>query len=219
MRKFLPLLLLLPLSLFAQNGQSGFSTPFLTTQIGGYDPSGLLKAFKVDANGVLSVDLGSGGVSVSNFPSSFSISNFPSFPSGFNVTNTPHVIVDTLPSTSGVVADPCQDVGTLKQSASKAVSASSTLELIPLTAGQTIFPCGYLYNQLLAGTFKFVTGTGTNCGTGQTDVTVAFGTVANQPYSYVPAMTALTIPVGQALCATTTGLTAPASVQLTFAKK
>lgn len=190
--------------------------------------SSLLFTANVNVLGTPTVNLGSGAaVSVNNFPSSQNVlvSNFPTgfnvtnFPSGFNINNIPHVVVDSIPNSSGTVADPCQDVGTLKAGAFKQIAASSTTEIISLTGGQTIFPCGFLFNQVLGGTFKFVTGTGTNCAAGQTDVSGTFGTLANQPYTYVPAMTALTIPVGQALCGVTTGLTAPAQVQVTYAKK
>lgn len=177
--------------------------------VGGNDGS-VIRTLHTDSSGQLQVGLSSGAtVAVSNLPATF--------PGA--ITNIPHVVVDSIPNSSGVVADPCQDVGTLKAGAFKQVAAGSTAEIISLTAGQTIYPCGFLANQVLAGTIQFVTGTGTNCGTGQAAVSAPFGTIANQPYTYVPAMTAMTVPVSQALCLTTTGLTAPAQVQVTFAKK
>lgn len=191
--------------------------------LSGVNDSGTQRAMSGDSAGRLNVNIQSGAtVAVSNFPATqpvsgtVAVSNFPaSQPVTF--ASPQHVVVDSTPSPTA--ADPCQDVGTLKTGAFKQVSATSTLEVVALTGGQTIYPCGFLANQALAGTIQFVTGTGTNCATGQTAVSAAFATIANQPYTYVPAMTAMTIPVSQALCLTTTGITAPAQIQVTYVKK
>ncbi len=63
-----------------------------------------------------------------------------------------------------------------------AVSASGNTELVPLTSGQTIYVCDVL---LVAGgtvDVQLISGTGTACATGETDMTGAVPLVANTGY-------------------------------------
>lgn len=54
-------------------------------------------------------------------------------------------------------------------------STSGSTELVALTSGQTIRICGFLLSTGATATnVKLVYGTGTNCGTGSTDITPAF---------------------------------------------
>lgn len=53
------------------------------------------------------------------------------------------------------------------------VTAAATTELVALTAAQTIRVCSFVITESLAGTAQFVYGTGTNCGTGTTNITGA----------------------------------------------
>jgi hypothetical protein len=124
----------------------------------------------------------------------------------------------TVSVSSPPILDVCQTNTIAKSTADVSVSASSTAQLVALSSGQTIYPCAFFVTQNLAGTIQFVTGTGTNCGTGQATVTPAFGTIANSPLSFSPSMTALSVPISQALCLTTTGLTAPAQVHLVYVR-
>lgn len=58
-------------------------------------------------------------------------------------------------------------------SAAVNVTAGATTELVALTASQTIRVCSFAITMSAAGTAQFVTGTGTNCGTGTANLTGA----------------------------------------------
>lgn len=64
------------------------------------------------------------------------------------------------------------------------VTAGSTTELVALTASQVIRVCAVAISMSAAGTAKFVYGTGTNCGTGTTDITGAFPLATGTPLSF-----------------------------------
>ena len=53
------------------------------------------------------------------------------------------------------------------------VTAGSTTELVALSASQVIRVCSFAITMSVAGTAKFLYGTGTNCGTGPADLTGA----------------------------------------------
>jgi len=59
------------------------------------------------------------------------------------------------------------------------VTAGNTTELVALTAAQTIRVCSFVLTESLAGTAQFVYGTGTNCGTGTTNLTGAMTIATN----------------------------------------
>lgn len=73
-------------------------------------------------------------------------------------------------------ADPCQNPGVAKSS----VAVTATGQVIALSTGTKVYACTF------AGTFggtnptvKFQYGTGTNCGTGTTDLTGSFAPAPN----------------------------------------
>lgn len=91
-------------------------------------------------------------------------------------------------------------------------TSAATTQLVALSAGTQVHVCGFLVNQVgaaTAPTFKFVQGTGTNCGTGTADLT---GVITGAATAGVPATVAfgngqgaiLRTAVGGALCITTT---------------
>lgn len=84
-----------------------------------------------------------------------------------------------------------------------AISTATTTEIIALVANKNIFVTSWDGVSSAAGTFKWVYGTGTACGTGTTDLTgtYAFGasTVVTKGNGLGPI---LIVPRGNALCAT-----------------
>jgi hypothetical protein len=85
-------------------------------------------------------------------------------------------------------------------------AASSTVQLVALSAGTKIRVCTFFLNSLNINTAAFVTGTGSNCAAGQTSLTgtmnfIAAGTIVvpiggSGSYSFI-------VPSAQALCLTT----------------
>lgn len=71
----------------------------------------------------------------------------------------------------------------------------------PNTLAQ-IFVCGYQFTA--TGTYQFTYGTGTNCGTGTTNITGAMVTVASPAVNQSPQFegAVIAIPAGNALCIT-----------------
>lgn len=63
------------------------------------------------------------------------------------------------------------------------VTAAATTELVSLTASQVIRVCSFTITESLSGTAKFVYGTGSNCGTGTTDLTGAMAVGTNSAIS------------------------------------
>lgn len=59
------------------------------------------------------------------------------------------------------------------KSATVNVSAAATTQIVALTSGRTIRVCAFAITESLAGSAKFVYGTGANCVTGQVDLTAA----------------------------------------------
>ncbi len=104
-------------------------------------------------------------------------------------------------------------------------SSATTTELVALTAGQTIYVYGWEINVIgVAGpaTWKLVYGTGTNCGTGTTDLTGVHAstttTTAIEHFDYNGGSAyVVKAPVSNAVCITTT-TTTPQRGTLLFAK-
>lgn len=63
------------------------------------------------------------------------------------------------------------------------VTAAATTEIVALTAAQTIRVCSFVTTISLSGTAQFVYGTGTNCGTGTTNLTGAMALATASPVS------------------------------------
>lgn len=90
------------------------------------------------------------------------------------------------------------------QVASLSVSTATTTEIVPLVAGRQIFVTAFAFLAGGTGNVKLVYGTGTNCGTGTTDLTPSFPLVAQAGLSYGSGSgVVVPVPVGKALCATT----------------
>ncbi len=83
------------------------------------------------------------------------------------------------------------------------MSTATTTELVPAQSGQQIFVTHY--NVVAAGTgnFKLVYGTGSNCGTGTTDLTGNYNLTAQAGVAVGVGLGVVAIvPPGRALCAT-----------------
>ncbi|MEQ1949022.1 MAG: hypothetical protein ABL995_17655 [Bryobacteraceae bacterium] len=63
------------------------------------------------------------------------------------------------------------------------VSTATTTQTIALSAGKSIYVCAMVINGGGTTTAKLVTGTGTNCGTGQSNLTPTFNLVAGSAVS------------------------------------
>lgn len=70
---------------------------------------------------------------------------------------------------------------TCPSTATVSVTAGNTTEIVALTASQIIRVCSFAVSMSAAGTAKFVYGTGTNCGTGQADITAAINLGTTTP--------------------------------------
>lgn len=86
-------------------------------------------------------------------------------------------------------------------------STSGSVEIAPLSAGKRVVICFVSFSHDTASVnVKFVQGTGTNCGTGATDISGAHGSTQSGVFSFVEPLTGL---VGRAVClnfsATVTG--------------
>lgn len=64
-------------------------------------------------------------------------------------------------------------VFTCTNTATISVTAAATTEIVALSSSQIIRVCSFVLTESLAGTAKFVYGTGANCGSGTTDITAA----------------------------------------------
>jgi len=118
----------------------------------------------------------------------------------------------TTPSGTNVV-DVCQFPGIAKNFINISITTAGTVQIVPLSAGKSIFVCGYnlASNSTVAtNTISFVQGTGTNCGTGQNIMT---GPMQNGieavSFSYSGPGTIIATVNSQALCITTTVGTTP----------
>ena len=81
--------------------------------------------------------------------------------------------------------NPCQDPSATITLLSGATSGTSAVQLVPAVAGKQVYVCG-LALQGVSGTtptFSLVSGTGTNCGTGQATAVAAVSTVAASFYA------------------------------------
>jgi hypothetical protein len=68
---------------------------------------------------------------------------------------------------------------TCSNSAPVNVTAAATTQLVALASSQVIRVCSFVITESLAGTAKFVYGTGANCATGTTDITGAMVLATN----------------------------------------
>lgn len=90
---------------------------------------------------------------------------------------------------------------TCTSTAAVSVTAAATTEIVALTAAQTIRVCAIALTMSTAGTAKFVYGSGTNCGTGTTDITAAMNLATATPLTISVAQgSVLRAASGKALC-------------------
>lgn len=91
------------------------------------------------------------------------------------------------------------------KSASIAVTSATTTQLVALLSGKSIYVTSFALVSTAANTAKFVYGTGSNCGTGTTDLTGAFGM---STFTVIPhgngLGSVLYVPPSNALCVVTT---------------
>lgn len=84
------------------------------------------------------------------------------------------------------------------------ISTATTTQLVALSSGQVIHVTAWDVIAGGTGTFRLVYGTGTNCGTGTTNLTGAYPLIANAGISKGGGLgPILVVPAGNALCATT----------------
>jgi hypothetical protein len=83
------------------------------------------------------------------------------------------------------------------------VSTATTSQIVALVSGKSIYVCALAINGGGATTAKLVYGTGTNCGTGQTNLTPAFSLALATTVSLGGGVGYVTkTPSGNALCVT-----------------
>ncbi len=114
----------------------------------------------------------------------------------FAASNTHPTLIEALESTKAQPLIACDKQATISV-------ANTTTELVPLASGQTIVVCGFFIQNTTAGTWKYIDGTGTNCGTSASDLTqatpIADGGTVPMPGAIGGQ---LRTRVGRALCAT-----------------
>lgn len=71
--------------------------------------------------------------------------------------------------------------------AAVSVTAGNTTEIVALTASQVIRICSIVISTSLAGTAQFIYGTGTNCGTGTTNISGAINLATATPLAITAA--------------------------------
>jgi hypothetical protein len=104
-------------------------------------------------------------------------------------------------------------------------TSATTTQLVALTAGQSIYICGWSINVIGAAgppTWKLVTGTGAACASGTADLTGTYSstttTTAVEHFAYGGGVGyVIKAPVSQAVCITST-TTSPQRGVLTYAK-
>ena len=88
------------------------------------------------------------------------------------------------------------------QLATQASSIASLQTLVAGVTGKTIFICGWHVTSSAAtvSTFQLSYGTGTNCGTTNTNITPAYNIINTAPSTDHVSIATLNIPVGTNLC-------------------
>lgn len=120
-------------------------------------------------------------------------------------------------STSG--GNPCINPQTTLTSSSVTTSGTAAVQVVPLVAGQKVYVCSLtvIGQSGTTPTFSLVTGTGSNCATGQTVTVAAFATTVNTLFSFANPVGVT--PAGQALCYLDTGTTPVQSATLTWVQQ
>lgn len=88
-------------------------------------------------------------------------------------------------------------------SAMLSMTTATTTQAIALVAGKSIYSCGFIINAGGTTTGRLVQGTGTNCGTGQANLTPAFNLTSGGNISHGSGLGALgRTSTANALCVT-----------------
>ena len=114
--------------------------------------------------------------------------------------------------TNNALADPCLSPTSNKLSQPFTITTATTTQIIPLVAGQKIYPCGAMMDLYADSSqiysFQWEYGTGANCGTGTTAVSGVIKTnssAESEPFGFSGG-TWMNIPIGNALCAVTVAI-------------
>lgn len=81
--------------------------------------------------------------------------------------------VTVMPRVTSVYAQPTGTPVVCSASVTISGNTAATAQLVALTAGQRVYVCAFVVTGGGATTAKFVRGTGTDCATGQADLTAA----------------------------------------------
>ena len=82
------------------------------------------------------------------------------------------------------------------------VAAGATTEIVALVSADIIRVCGFVLSMDTTGTFQWVEGTGTDCGTGASDLTSDIDLVAGNAFSAYANQEIFRTTVSEALCLT-----------------
>jgi hypothetical protein len=85
--------------------------------------------------------------------------------------------------TGGVASGNLAGIVACDSSALLTVSTATTTQMVALVAAKSIYICSMTINGAGTTTGKLVSGTGTNCGTGQANLTPAFSLIAGSTIS------------------------------------
>ncbi len=115
---------------------------------------------------------------------------------------------------SNTSADPCLVPGVAKSSAT--ISLTATAQLVALVSGQTVYVCNASFTAATgtAATYQFQYGTGTNCGTGTTNLTGTM--IGGSPISLGWGGTSIKTGASNALCLALGGTTPSAQGVVTY---
>jgi hypothetical protein len=121
-----------------------------------------------------------------------------------DISTNKKVFARAVDGAASVVTTPIADAVVATESAAINISTPTTTQLVPLTAGQSIYVTGYRVVAGGTGNFRLVFGTGTNCGTGTTNLEGPIPLTAQAGLAPGGGVGAIyTLPVGTALCAVT----------------
>lgn len=203
------------------NQQDNFQTPFGTSAGTIYFQYNTTSV----ANGTLTVSCNTNGIAAATFPLSATLGNttalqtfaVPDSPCPFaqvqytspggGTTVTAEYIFAVPGISSHASSDPCESGAIAKSSAPITAAAAATTQIIAATANNSIYVCGYQMAQIAtAGTVQWLYGTGASCGTGTVNISAPMGMTASLPITYSGGSGYIfKVPIGNALCLTTTG--------------
>jgi hypothetical protein len=101
-------------------------------------------------------------------------------------------------------------------SASLTMTTATTTQLVALQSGKSVYICGFVINGGGSTTTRLVQGTGTNCGTGTTNITPAFNLTSGTAIAHGGGLGYLAKnAAGSAVCATNSAA-ATSNIFLTY---